>query len=57
MTEQTTLDIILLMLAIFGLLALLTIVAELIRIRLPLGQTFRLPFSSALSWSHCSSHL
>lgn len=39
MTEQTTLDIILLMLAIFGLLALLTIVAELIRIRLPLGQT------------------
>ncbi len=39
MIEPTTLDIILLMLAIFGLLTVLTIVGELMRSRLALGET------------------
>ncbi|MBT8460478.1 MAG: phosphatidate cytidylyltransferase [Boseongicola sp.] len=39
MTEQTTYDMLLLMLAIFGLLTFLTIVGELMRGRLALGQT------------------
>ncbi len=39
MTEQTTLDIVLLTAAIFSLLTLLTIIGELLRARVPLGQT------------------
>lgn len=39
MTDQTTFDIVLLTLAVFGLLAALTVIGEVLRARLPAGRT------------------